>query len=193
MQANNITPQMLENEEVRTQIRENMLTASDNQDYTNLEPEQLVMFQSMIEKGIVEAKSVADIGYILKVGGLMLLVSFGATIITIIATYFSSNIAMGFGTKIREAIFTKVEAFSSGNMNKFGAASLVNRTTNDVNQIQTATVMILRMMIAAPIMCVRWGYNDNNKRCITFLDNSSSNTSAWNSNGSCYGKKHAII
>ena len=109
----NITPEMLGNEEVRNGIKDQMLVAPSSQDYTQLDTQQLAMFQTMLEKGIVETKSAADIPYIIDVGIKMILISLGATIVTIIATYLSTKVAVGFGTRIREEIFKKVSNFSS--------------------------------------------------------------------------------
>ena len=111
--ANNITSEMLGNEEVRNSIKDKMLVASTGEDYTELDTEQIAMFQTMLEKGIVETKSAADIPYIIETGIKMILISLVATIVTIIATYLSTKVSVGFGAGIREEIFKKVSSFSS--------------------------------------------------------------------------------
>ncbi|KUO77186.1 MAG: multidrug ABC transporter ATP-binding protein [Desulfosporosinus sp. BRH_c37] len=95
-----------------------------------------------------------DINYILKIGGLMLLIAAGGTLCAICATYLSSKTAVGFGKILRERIFAKVESFSLHEFDKLGTATLITRTTNDVTQIQQVSVLILSMMITAPLTCI---------------------------------------
>ena len=95
-----------------------------------------------------------DISYILKIGAFMLLIAAGGTICAIIASYLSSKTAVGFGTILREKIFTKVESFSLHEFDKLGAATLITRTTNDVTQIQQVSILILSMMVTAPLTAI---------------------------------------
>jgi ATP-binding cassette subfamily B multidrug efflux pump len=95
-----------------------------------------------------------DTDYIIRTGGFMLLVTFALMIAAIIGVYFSARIAMGFGRDVRSALFRKVETFSQVEVNHFGAASLITRNTNDVQQVQTMVLMALNMMISAPILTV---------------------------------------
>ncbi|WP_440914497.1 ABC transporter ATP-binding protein [Enterococcus innesii] len=95
-----------------------------------------------------------DIDYIWKTGFYMI----GFSLISIIAalgnTYFATRESQKLGQKLRSDIYQKVENFSSRSFDKFGTASLITRTTNDVNQIQMVTQMFLRMMINAPITLI---------------------------------------
>ena len=84
----------------------------------------------------------------------MLLVTVGAMICSIISTYIASKVAAGLGKSLRNGIFTKVESFSLNEFNKIQTSSLITRTTNDVTQIQSLTLMMIRMMILAPMMCI---------------------------------------
>jgi len=95
-----------------------------------------------------------DVNYILRIGGFMLLIAAGGTICAIIATYLSSKAAVGFGTILRQKIFSKVESFSLHEFDKLGTATLITRTTNDVTQIQQVSVLIFSMMITAPLTCI---------------------------------------
>jgi ATP-binding cassette subfamily B protein len=81
----------------------------------------------IINNGVVKG----DTNYILRVGGLMLLVTAVVGVASIIAVYFSSKVAMGFGRDVRGAIFTTVQSYSQVEVNKFGAASLITRNTNE--------------------------------------------------------------
>ena len=95
-----------------------------------------------------------DVHYILRIGGFMLLIAAGGTLCALIATYLSSITAVGFGKVLRETIFAKVEGFSLHEFDKFGTATLITRTTNDVAQIQQVSVLIFSMMITAPLTCI---------------------------------------
>ncbi len=90
--------------------------------------------------------------YILRIGGIMLLISLLGALSSIAVGYFASKIAAGLGRNLRESIFAKVSSFSNIGFDKFSTASLITRSTNDVTQIQTLMVMMIRMVFYAPIM-----------------------------------------
>lgn len=93
----------------------------------------------------------SGIDYILRIGGIMLLVSAGGVLCSVIAALLSSRTAVGFGSIIRNELFTKVEGFSLHEFDKVGTATLITRTTNDVTQIQSVTIMIFSIMLFAPL------------------------------------------
>jgi ATP-binding cassette subfamily B multidrug efflux pump len=95
-----------------------------------------------------------DNDYIMRTGGLMLIVTALLAIAAIVAVFGGARIAMGFGRDVRSAIFAKVETFSQVEVNHFGPASLITRNTNDVQQIQIVVFMALTVMISAPILIV---------------------------------------
>lgn len=102
----------------------------------------------IIDKGIVGE----DIGVIWQTGSFMLVVALAGGISSIGTSWLASRIASGFSRDIRTKLFTKVESFSLVEFTRFSTASLITRTTNDVTQIQTVMVMVLRMALMAPIM-----------------------------------------
>ncbi|HEY6570811.1 MAG TPA: ABC transporter ATP-binding protein [Candidatus Limnocylindrales bacterium] len=104
----------------------------------------------IINNGVVTG----DIDYILRTGGFMLLVTFILGVAAVVAAYWSAKVAMGFGRDVRSQVFRKVETFSQVEVNTFGAASLITRNTNDVQQVQTVLLLALTVMISAPIMVV---------------------------------------
>ncbi len=104
----------------------------------------------IINEGVVNG----DIGFILRQGGFMLLVSVLVLLLMIGATYFSSKTAMSLGRDLRKSIFSKVSGFSQTEIDKFGTPSLITRTTNDVQQIQQVVMMFLNIMASAPIMLI---------------------------------------
>ena len=101
----------------------------------------------IINEGIVNQ----DYGTVYHNGLLMLLISLGGAACTIGVGYFASKIATGFSRDLRNNVFSKVESFSLTEFNKFSTASLITRSTNDIQQIQMVMVLILRMMLQAPI------------------------------------------
>lgn len=90
--------------------------------------------------------------YIVRIGGLMLLVTLLAGVTAIVVGYLASRIAAGVARNVRRDTFKKVESFSKAEFDKFSTASLITRTTNDVTQVQAAVMMLIRMAIYAPIM-----------------------------------------
>jgi ATP-binding cassette subfamily B multidrug efflux pump len=104
----------------------------------------------IIDNGVAKG----DTGYVLRVGILML----GATLVQIVfavaAVYFGSKAAMAFGRDVRGGIFHRVSGFSEREVSKFGAASLITRTTNDVQQVQILVLMTCTMLVSAPILAI---------------------------------------
>ena len=87
-------------------------------------------------------------------GGYMLLCALGSMVCSIITSLFVVNIAANFSARLRESLYTKVQHFSMSEINKFSTASLITRSTNDVQQVQMLLTMGLQMMIKAPITAV---------------------------------------
>ncbi len=104
----------------------------------------------IINNGVVRG----DTDYIVRTGGFMLAVTFALGIAAIIGVYFGARTSMALGRDLRRAIFRKVETFSQVEVNRFGAASLITRNTNDVQQLQVVVLMALTIMISAPILTV---------------------------------------
>ncbi|MGD8554406.1 MAG: ABC transporter ATP-binding protein [Anaerolineales bacterium] len=92
--------------------------------------------------------------YLLRTGGMMLLVSLLGGACTIAVSYLASRTAAGFARDIRLKAFEKVESFSSAEFDQFSTASLITRSTNDISQVQMVVFMIIRMVFYAPIIGV---------------------------------------
>ncbi len=90
--------------------------------------------------------------YVLKVGGKMLLLSLAAMACTIMVGFFAARTAAGVGRDLRTKVFSKVVGFSNAEVEQFSTASLITRSTNDIQQIQMVTVMLLRIVLYAPIL-----------------------------------------
>ncbi|QMV44145.1 ABC transporter ATP-binding protein [Cohnella cholangitidis] len=108
------------------------------------------LMADIINDGVVKG----DTAYIWKIGGFMLAVTAVGTLVSIAASYLSSKIASGFGRDVRSKTFRHVENFSLQEFDKIGTASLITRTTNDITQVQTVLMMMMRLMVAAPMMCI---------------------------------------
>ena len=104
----------------------------------------------IIDLGIVKG----DTGYILRTGGWMLLMTLGQIAFSVAAAYFGARASMRFGRDLRAALFRGVLGFSGREVAKFGAPSLITRTTNDVQQLQALVAVSSTTMISAPIMGV---------------------------------------
>ena len=104
----------------------------------------------LIDQGILTGNT----NYILKIGVVMLALSFVQAVFGISATWFGSRAGMGFGRDIRDRLFHTVTGFSTREVDSFGAPSLITRITNDVQQVQTLVVMLCTSFISAPITIV---------------------------------------
>jgi ATP-binding cassette subfamily B multidrug efflux pump len=103
---------------------------------------------------IDEGVATGDTGYILRTGGLMLLITLGQIVCAIIAVYFGAKAAMALGRDLRGAVFTRVGEFSEQEVSRFGAPSLITRSTNDVQQVQMLVLTTCTLLVSAPILCI---------------------------------------
>src|SRR5215469_15912610 len=103
----------------------------------------------IIDKGVV----FHDTHYILMTGGVMLAITLAQIVCAIGAIYFGAQVAMALGRDVRQGIFRRVLMFSDREVNHLGTASLITRTTNDVQQVQMLALMTFTLLLSAPIMC----------------------------------------
>lgn len=108
------------------------------------------LMSDITNKGIMKS----DVPYIWRTGGWMLLIAAGGVICAVIASYLGSKTAIGLGRILRNKIFRHIEGFSLNEFDKFGSSTLITRSTNDVIQIQTTTILIFNMMVSAPITAI---------------------------------------
>ena len=95
-----------------------------------------------------------NVGYILKIGLLMLLVAFAGVLCSVFAGLLSAKASAGFGQRLRQELFNHIEDFMLHEFDEIGTSSLTVRTTNDVMQVQQFINMLLRMMVMAPLMAI---------------------------------------
>lgn len=108
------------------------------------------LMADIVDVGIVNQ----DVSFILQTGGWMLLFSLLAILLSVGVSYFASKVSFGFGRDMRKKLFVHVENFSLQEYEKFGSASLITRTTNDVKVVQDVINMMQRMMTRAPLMLI---------------------------------------
>ena len=121
---------------------------------------EALLSQQAIEAAKAEYQAIGydttamQMGYLLRVGALML----GLTALGMLAAvgvgFMASRTAAGVGRSLRQRLFERVVAFSDREVQSFSAASLITRGTNDIQQIQMVTVMLLRMVLYAPILAI---------------------------------------
>ena len=99
-----------------------------------------------------EGIATGDTGTIIGIGFRMILISLTGGMLSIAVGYLASRVGAGIGQQIRIDLFEKVESFSNVEFDKFSTSSLITRTTNDVTQVQTLVIMMIRMIFYAPIM-----------------------------------------
>ncbi|MBS2535893.1 ABC transporter ATP-binding protein [Catenulispora sp. NF23] len=104
----------------------------------------------IIDSGVVKG----DTGYVLRTGAFMLVFSLLQIACSIGAVYFGAKTATSLGRDLRAGIFDRVQAFSTREVGRFGAPSLLTRTTNDVLQVQMVVLMTFTMAAAAPVMLI---------------------------------------
>lgn len=95
-----------------------------------------------------------NINYIIEIGLIMFLMACLGVLSSFTCQYFASIASQGFGTALRNEMFKKIGTFSYNEIDDFGTSSLINRVTNDVNQLQLALALFIRLAIRVPFLCI---------------------------------------
>ena len=95
-----------------------------------------------------------DTGYIIRMGGLMLLLGVIGLCSTLVCQYMAARASQGFGTKVRSSLFAHINSLSHAEIDHFGTPSLITRLTNDINQLQVAVAMLIRLFVRAPFLVI---------------------------------------
>ena len=111
---------------------------------------QPTVMSKIIDRGV----ALKDIDYVLKMGGLMLLITGMGAISATARNIISSNVSQSFGTELRGDLFKKIQSFSFQNIDRFQDASLMTRLTSDVNGVQNFAHGMMRIFVKAPILCI---------------------------------------
>ncbi len=125
-----------------------LLVATGGQVYATLQLPALMA--DIINNGIVPQ----NMDSVWKDGGLMLVLALVSAVASFVSSYFSAKIGAYFSRDLRAEVFTKILNFSLADTKNFSTASLITRTTNDVNQIQMIITMMLSILIRAPLFCI---------------------------------------
>lgn len=107
-----------------------------------------LVMAAIIDTGVARA----DRGYILRMGGVLLLLGLVGLAASITAQYFSAKAAVGFAGRLRHALFEKVESLSFPQLDALGASTVITRMTSDVNQVQTGVNLALRLLLRSPFI-----------------------------------------
>ncbi len=105
------------------------------------------LMANIVDKGVITG----HIGYIVRVGAVMLAVTLAGGVAAVLASLYSAHAMAGFGQRLRSRLFRHVGAFALREFDQVGTSSLIVRTTNDVMQVQQLVSMILRMVVMAPL------------------------------------------
>lgn len=108
------------------------------------------LMATIINDGIVPG----NVDFIWQIGLRMVGLALISAAASLVSSYFAARVGTSFARDIREAVFTKVLSLNILDLKDFSTASLLTRTTNDVNQVQMVTIMILSLMLRAPLFCI---------------------------------------
>lgn len=107
-----------------------------------------LVMAAIINKGIARH----DSEYILRYGGVLILLALVGLTCSITAQYFAAKAAVGFAAKLRHGLFAKIESISFREMDEIGTSTMITRMTSDINQIQSGTNMVLRLLLRSPFI-----------------------------------------
>lgn len=93
-----------------------------------------------------------DIGYIIKMGGILILLGIIGLSCSLTAQYFAAKAAVGFGTSLRKELFKHINQFSYTELDTMGTATLITRMTSDINQVQSGVNLVLRLFLRSPFI-----------------------------------------
>lgn len=109
-----------------------------------------LLMASLIDNGLRKN----DTGVVIQMGIWMVVMSIIGLICAIICQYYSSVASQGFGTELRNQLMKKINTLSHSELNHFGTDTLITRMTNDINQLQLALAMVIRLLIRAPFLSI---------------------------------------
>ena len=109
-----------------------------------------LLMAKLIDNGVKANNS----AYIYMMGGIMIAIAITGAGSAYVCQYYASIASQGFGTTMRNLLFKKVQSFSYNEIDQIGTASLINRITSDVNQLQFAVAMLIRLVVRAPFLCI---------------------------------------
>ena len=109
-----------------------------------------VVMAKIIDVGIANE----DIGYIFKMGGVLVLLAVVGLAAALFCQYVASRCSQGFGTELRNVLFMHINMLSMSETDKFGTSSMITRFNSDINQVQLGVAMLIRLAIRAPFLVI---------------------------------------
>ena len=140
-------------EEQRVEVIDKMSEQMDDMPETMVEQAATVYIKSAYSNLKMDTDHIQN-SYILSTGGKMLALAFLGMIASVLVGFIASRVGASAGRDLRGQVFRKVVGFSNNEFDHFSTASLITRSTNDIQQIQMLIVMLLRMVLYAPIMAI---------------------------------------
>ncbi|PYG88564.1 ATP-binding cassette subfamily B protein [Ruminiclostridium sufflavum DSM 19573] len=113
-----------------------------------------VLIPLMMAKLIDNGVRANNPSYIYMMGGVMVATAVTGACSAFVCQYYAAIASQGFGTTMRNLLFKKVQSFSLNEIDKIGTPSLINRITSDVNQLQFAVAMLIRLVVRVPFLCI---------------------------------------
>lgn len=110
-----------------------------------------LVMASIIDRGIGVSGN-SDMGHIVRMGLCLLLLAVVGLVSAVTAQFFAAKAAVGFSTKLRQAVFEHIQALNFTNIDKAGTSTLITRMTSDINQVQSGVNMVLRLFLRSPII-----------------------------------------
>ena len=107
-----------------------------------------LVMAAIIDQGIGSG----NVSYVLRMGGVMILLGVIGLVCSITAQYFSAKAAVGVSTKLKHALFAHIQGLSYTEIDTLGTATMITRMTSDVNQVQSGVNMVLRLFLRSPFI-----------------------------------------
>lgn len=107
-----------------------------------------LVMANIIDRGIADS----DMGYIGKMGACLLALAVVGLLSSVTAQFFAAKAAVGFSTKLRQALFDHIQGLNFTNIDKAGTSTMITRMTSDINQVQSGVNMVLRLFLRSPII-----------------------------------------
>lgn len=107
-----------------------------------------LVMANIIDKGIADS----DMGYIGKMGACLFALALVGLLSSVTAQFFAAKAAVGFSTKLRQALFDHIQGLNFTNIDKVGTSTMITRMTSDINQVQSGVNMVLRLFLRSPII-----------------------------------------
>ena len=107
-----------------------------------------LVMANIIDRGIADS----DMGYIGRMGACLLALALVGLLSSVTAQFFAAKAAVGFSTKLRQALFDHIQGLNFTNIDKVGTSTMITRMTSDINQVQSGVNMVLRLFLRSPII-----------------------------------------